>query len=61
MTCNRCNGPLLPDQLVEPSFSGKHPYVHADPADCPALRGEQRPPGPRPPLRLVRDIDEHEQ
>jgi hypothetical protein len=57
MTCNRCHGPLLPDQLVEPSFSGRHPYVHAEPADCPALQGEGRPSGPRPALRLVRDID----
>jgi hypothetical protein len=60
MTCNRCLGPLLPDQLVEPSFSGLHPYVHADPADCPALRAERRASGPRPPMRLVRDIDERE-
>ena len=58
MTCNRCHGPLLPDQLVEPSFSGRHPYVHADPADCPALRGDEPKPTPRPQLRLVRDIDE---
>ena len=58
MTCNRCHEPLLPDQLVEPSFSGRHPYVHADPADCPALRDDGPPPGPRPQLHLVRDIDE---
>ena len=60
MTCNRCHGPLLPDQLVEPSFSGRHPYVHADPADCPALREERRGAA-RPPLRLVRDIEDHQE
>jgi hypothetical protein len=58
MVCNRCSGPLLPDQLVQPSFSGRHPYVHAEPADCPALREEQRPTGPGPPKRRLRDIDE---
>jgi hypothetical protein len=57
MTCNRCHEPLLPDQLVAPSFSGRHPYVHAEPADCPVLRKETRPAGPRPALRLVRDIE----
>ena len=58
MTCNRCHEPLLPDQLVEPSFSGRHPYVHAEAADCAALREDRIPPGPRPQLRLVRDIGE---
>jgi hypothetical protein len=57
MTCNRCHGPLLPDQVVQPSFSGLHPYVHAEPVDCPALREELRATGPTPPLRLLRDID----
>ena len=27
MTCNRCYEPLRPDQAVEPSFSGRYPYV----------------------------------
>ena len=57
MTCNRCQGPLLPDQVVQPSFSGLHPYVHAEPVDCPALRAELRDARPVPPLHLVRDID----
>ena len=57
MTCNRCYEPLLPDQVVEPSFSGRYPYVHADPADCAALRAESRGTGPVPPLRLVREIE----
>jgi hypothetical protein len=57
MTCNRCYEPLRPDQAVEPSFSGRDPYVHADPADCPALRAERRSTGPVPPIRLVRDIE----
>jgi hypothetical protein len=57
MTCNRCYEPLRPDQAVEPSFSGRYPYVHADPADCPALRAERRGTGPVPPIRLVREID----
>ena len=57
MVCNRCRGPLLPDQLVEPSFSGLHPYVHADPADCPALREERRSAGPAPPKRRLREIE----
>ena len=60
MTCNRCQEPLLPDQRAEPSFSGRHPYVHADPADCPALRDEMRQTGPKPPIRLVREIDPDE-
>ena len=49
--------PLRPDQAVEPSFSGRYPYVHADPVDCPALRAERRGTGPVPPIRLVREID----
>ncbi|MEA2179261.1 MAG: hypothetical protein QOG77_2558 [Solirubrobacteraceae bacterium] len=57
MTCNRCQGPLLPDQVVQPSFSGLHPYAHAEPVDCPVLRAELRRSGPAPPLRLMRDID----
>jgi hypothetical protein len=57
MTCNRCYEPLRPDQAVEPSFSGRYPYVHADPVDCPALRAERRSSGPVPPIRLVRDIE----
>jgi hypothetical protein len=57
MTCNRCYEPLRPDQAVEPSFSGRYPYVHADPVDCPALRAERRSSGPVPPSRLVRDIE----
>jgi hypothetical protein len=57
MTCNRCYEPLRPDQAVEPSFSGRYPYVHADPVDCPALRAERRSSGPLPPIRLVRDIE----
>ena len=57
MLCNRCHEPLLPDQLVQPSFSGRHPYVHAEPADCPALREEQPGSGPPPPKRRLRDID----
>jgi hypothetical protein len=57
MTCNRCYEPLRPDQAVEPSFSGRYPYVHADPVDCPALRAERRSTGPVPPIRLVRDIE----
>ena len=57
MTCNRCYEPLLPDQVVEPSFSGRYPYVHADPVDCPALRAERRGSGPTPRIRLVREID----
>jgi hypothetical protein len=31
--------------------------VHADPADCAALRAESRGTGPVPPLRLVREIE----
>jgi hypothetical protein len=57
MTCNRCYEPLRLDQAVEPSFSGRYPYVHADPVDCPALRAERRSSGPVPPIRLVRDIE----
>jgi hypothetical protein len=57
MTCNRCYEPLLPDQAVEPSVSGRYPYVHADPVDCPALRAERRGSGPTPRIRLVREID----
>ena len=57
MTCNRCYEPLLPDQPVEPSFSGRYPYVHADPVDCTALRAERRGTGPAPPIRLVREIE----
>jgi hypothetical protein len=56
MTCNRCLGPLLPDQMVEPSFSGRHPYVHADPRDCPALADELGATGARPPKRRLREI-----
>jgi hypothetical protein len=56
MLCNRCLGPLLPDQLVQPSFSGRHPYVHSEPADCPALVEEPRSTGPAPPKRLLADI-----
>jgi hypothetical protein len=43
MFCNRCLGELGPGQLVEPAFSGRHPYAHADPRDCPPLREEERP------------------
>jgi hypothetical protein len=57
MVCNRCQGPLLPDQLVQPSFSGRHPYVHAEPSDCPALREEGPASGPVPLKRRVRDIE----
>lgn len=57
MTCNLCNEPLLPDQRVRRSFSGRHPYAHADPADCPVLRAEARATGPEPQARLVREIE----
>ena len=59
MVCNRCHEAILPDQLVEPSFSGRHPYVHAEPADCPALRQEPPASGRTPPKRRLRDIDEN--
>jgi hypothetical protein len=58
MVCNRCHEPLLPDQLVQPSFSGRHPYVHAERADCPVLRQERPSSGPPPPKRRLRDIDD---
>jgi hypothetical protein len=58
MTCNRCHEPIHPDQLVQPSFSGRHPYVHADPEDCPALREEPPIAGPPPPKRRLREIDD---
>ena len=57
MLCNRCHGPLRPDQLVEPSFSGLHPYVHAEPADCPALQEELQGSVPAPPKRRLREIE----
>jgi len=57
MRCNLCYEPLLPDQRVRRSFSGRHPYVHADASDCAALRAEARASGPEPPIRLVREID----
>jgi hypothetical protein len=53
MLCNRCLAELSPGQLVEPAFSGRHPYAHADPRDCPPLAEEGRPVGLSPRTRRI--------
>ena len=38
--CNRCGEPLEENAPVNRAFSGRWPYEHARPEDCPALRGD---------------------
>jgi hypothetical protein len=38
--CNRCGEPLEEDTPVTRAYSGRSPYQHARPEDCPALQGE---------------------
>ena len=45
--CNRCELPLGEDAEVARAFSGRHPYEHADPAEC-------APPGD--PVEVVRRL-----
>jgi hypothetical protein len=58
MLCNRCRKEILPDQMVRPSYSGRHPYAHADAADCPPLRDEPPLVGPSTPARPLRDLED---
>jgi hypothetical protein len=37
--CNRCGEPLQEETPVRRAFSGRWPYEHSQPEDCPALRG----------------------